>query len=294
MAHRCLTCSRERVHVFCLLMQFLPSSSCLINLVIKRCGVMATPFIIGGQRSRRGQWPWQASLQIVTSTTPWHRCGGVLVHPKWILTAAHCMEGPFYGEISNWRVVLADYNLETVSGSEIYRDIVRVISHPGYVRTSNFPNDVALLELDSAVDMTAGDVQTACMPESDFPLVPGMKCWISGWGETRGTGGNEHIMNEVTVDVLPHDQCKSMWGKVNIDVLESQVCLGHGQTGACYGDSGGPLMCESEGRFYVAGVMSWLINNCSANNFPNVFTRLPNYTEWLYKELDYFEWMRYL
>ncbi|KAH9495531.1 hypothetical protein Btru_013515 [Bulinus truncatus] len=259
-----------------------------------RCGIMGRPLIVGGRKSRSGQWPWQVSLQIITSTTPWHRCGGVLVHARWVLTAAHCVEGSFYGDIRNWRVVLADYDLDTISGNEIYRDVVRIISHPDYVRTSNFPNDIALLELDTPVDLTSGDVQTACLPDINMPLGAGTKCWISGWGETRGSGGNENMMNEVPVDVVSNDDCRAMWGKVNIDVLETQVCLGYGDTGACYGDSGGPLMCEDQGRFYVAGVMSWLINNCSATNFPNVFTRLPNYMDWVYEHLDYFEWLRYL
>ncbi|XP_035828511.1 mast cell tryptase-like [Aplysia californica] len=188
---------------------------------------------------------------------------------------------------------MADYDLDTVSGKEIFRDISRIISHPGYVRTSNFPNDVALLELDRPVDLTSGDVTTACLPDKSMRLEAGTQCWISGWGETRGSGGQEHAMNEVPVDVVDLDACKGMWGRVNIDVLDSQVCLGYGDTGACFGDSGGPLMCQQEGRFYVAGVMSWLIKNCSGHNFPNVFTRVPNYMDWLYEQLDYFEWSRF-
>lgn len=59
------------------------------------------------------------------------------------------------------------------------------------------------------------------------------------------------------------------------------------------GDSGGPLMCEMNGRFYITGVMSWLINNCSARGFPNVFTRVTSYLDWIYEKLDFYEWWRY-
>lgn len=59
------------------------------------------------------------------------------------------------------------------------------------------------------------------------------------------------------------------------------------------GDSGGPLMCEMEGRYYITGVMSWLINNCSARGFPNVFTRVTSYLDWIYEKLDFYEWWRY-
>ena len=58
--------------------------------------------------------------------------------------------------------------------------------HPGYIRTSNFPNDVALLQLDEGVDLNTGEVRVACLPDQDTPPPDLAHCWISGWGETRG------------------------------------------------------------------------------------------------------------
>ncbi|XP_041369701.1 plasma kallikrein-like [Gigantopelta aegis] len=107
------------------------------------------------------------------------------------------------------------------------------------------------------------------------------------------TGGVENSMNELNVEVIPNWLCSSMWRRVGIHVLDAQVCVGYGDTGACYGDSGGPLMCEVEGRYYVTGVMSWLVSNCSAMGFPNVFTRVPSYLDWIYEKLEYYDWWRY-
>ncbi|XP_046547596.1 elastase-1-like [Haliotis rubra] len=200
----------------------------------------------------------------------------------------------FYGDIRNWRVVLSEDNLEVESGREMYRRIARIVSHPGYIRTSNFPNDVAMLQLDEPVDVTSGDARVACLPtDEELSLLDNSKCWISGWGETRGSGGQENAKNELNVEILPNWLCSSMWRRVDIHVLDDQVCVGNGETGACFGDSGGPLMCEIGGRYHVTGVMSWLINNCSARGFPNVFTRVTSYLDWIYEKLEYYDWWRY-
>ena len=49
--------------------------------------------IVGGEESSAGEWPWLVTLQMVRNGTNYeHLCGGSLVHPQWVVTAAHCFE----------------------------------------------------------------------------------------------------------------------------------------------------------------------------------------------------------
>lgn len=46
-----------------------------------------SPRIVGGNMSSLTQWPWQVSLQF----QGYHLCGGSVITPLWIVTAAHCV-----------------------------------------------------------------------------------------------------------------------------------------------------------------------------------------------------------
>ena len=49
-----------------------------------------------------------------------------------------------------------------------------------------------------------------------------------------GSGGVENAMNELPVHILDNEDCGSMWLRVGIHVLDDQLCVGYGDTGACY------------------------------------------------------------
>ena len=65
------------------------------HFVYTECGVRPSfriQRVIGGHAARPHSWPWQADIQYMNSTGYWkHKCGASLVHPQWVVTAAHCL-----------------------------------------------------------------------------------------------------------------------------------------------------------------------------------------------------------
>lgn len=90
--------------------------------------------IIGGKIARKGQWPWQVA---VLNKYKEAFCGGTLISPYWILTAAHCVRRKLY-------VRLGEHNLQTKDNNEIEFRIRIAIKHPAYDRRT-VDNDVAML-----------------------------------------------------------------------------------------------------------------------------------------------------
>lgn len=75
--------------------------------------------------------------------------------------------------------------------------------HPGYKRASNFPNDIAMLQMDESVDVYGRDIRMACLPPVEkIKLFGHGNCWISGWGETRGKETSSWTFPKVCLDKI--------------------------------------------------------------------------------------------
>ncbi|XP_077286323.1 chymotrypsin-like elastase family member 2A [Arctopsyche grandis] len=122
--------------------------------------------IIKGRESRRGAWPWQVSLQLLHPKFGFigHWCGGVLIHPMWILTAAHCIHNELFNLpiAALWTAVLGEWDRSEQSGA--YVPVERIILHGRY---HHYQHDIALMKLSKSADISSSSkIRIICLPEN--------------------------------------------------------------------------------------------------------------------------------
>ncbi|XP_072705227.1 serine protease 53-like [Ciconia boyciana] len=244
--------------------------------------------VVGGTAAHPGEWPWQVSLQLRGE----HFCGGTLVTPQWVLSAAHCFQGPngSRAEPTAWRAVVGRLRLQETGGQE--RTVVEVVVHEGYRRVEG-GHDLALVRLESPVTL-GPRVGTICLPQAHHPFAFGTPCWITGWGHVAENvslpAGSP--LQKVALDLLSPRICNCLYSNLRHRELArparpSMVCAGgqEGGRGACQADSGGPLACGSPGgRWVQAGVLSFAVG-CARPNGPVLATGLVAHAGWLRRRL---------
>lgn len=233
--------------------------------------------ILGGTQASPGAWPWIAALLYANVPNMYQAqfCSGVLVDARWVLTAAHCVDGLTN---SNIHVAVGVFDLASFSGGRIALKSIRV--HPGYNRTT-LQNDIALLELASPSSITPVALYSGQSTEVVDPSLLGRVLTVIGWGLADNTSSWYYPtkLRQVSLPVVADSSCNAAFA---FPLLPSQFCAGYYEgKDTCYGDSGGPMVTQIDGAWVDAGIVSYGTSCQQYYGWYGVYTRTSEFIDFI-------------
>ena len=169
----------------------------------------SAPRIIGGQVVAQNSIPYQVALVRTTGSL---FCGGSLISPNYVLTAAHCVLGPTKSPDS-FVAVVGLFNLsQSISRSNIF-NISSILPHPQYdvvnASLGMIDHDYAILGLSTPVAISSfnGAVGLVCLPPFDGSLYDGATLIVSGWGYTTCNPPLSVVLKATTLTGITWQVC---------------------------------------------------------------------------------------
>ncbi|TBY57184.1 trypsin-like serine protease [Rhizobium leguminosarum bv. viciae] len=259
--------------------------------------------VIGGKAAKKGEWPWQVKI---LAPDPEQRgrfgghCGGSLIAPRWILTAAHCVTSGRSGKQD-----LFARDLLIVEGKSKIDKVISVdgpdkpglavedvIIHEDFDRKV-FANDIALIKLAAPAISKPAILASASDDEVEAAGHPAV---VTGWGYTKADHGwdDKYLpteLQEVELPIVPREDCRAAYRDSSMrmnPIDERNVCAGYAEGGkdACQGDSGGPLVAQRpDKRWIQLGIVSWGAGCAEAEHY-GVYTRVAAFRDWIAAKTD--------
>lgn len=249
------------------------------------CGVKGTSRtrtsrVVGGEDADAAEWCWQVAL---INSLNQYLCGGALIGTQWVLTAAHCVTNIVRSGDAIY-VRVGDHDLTRKYGSpgaQTLRVATTYIHHNHNSQTLD--NDIALLKLHGQAELKDG-VCLVCLPARGVSHAAGKRCTVTGYGYMGEAGPIPLRIREADIPVVSDAECIRKINAVTEKIFilpASSFCAG-GEAGndACQGDGGGPLVCQDDGFFELAGLVSWGFG-CGRIDVPGVYVKVSSFIGWI-------------
>ncbi|ALC45515.1 CG3505, partial [Drosophila busckii] len=292
-------CSRqEDVQVCCPVDGYLSGLGALTNPLLPReCGVVKWTRL-NETDTQIDEFPWMALIEYTKpDQEKLHACGGVLISDRYVLTAAHCVSGHSISSMG-WQVRnvrLGEWDTLTNPDCQVsktskqpdcappHQDVAveEIIVHPVYNKDGKSQtNDIALIRLRNPAQLN-DYVQPICLPNKQVRAdeLEDLVTEVGGWQTTSSTR-----MQKSEVIITSIENCQRQYAQQNVQILASQLC-GAAKSNECRGNSGGPLMLLKNNVYLLGGIMSFGPIPCPSPGWPDIYTRVASYIDWIHENL---------
>jgi secreted trypsin-like serine protease len=238
--------------------------------------------IVGGQQAKPGDWPWQVGILIRTSEGGF-LCGGSLIHPQWVLTAAHCVRSKTRQDHAPQSFTMFHGSHEKYGGQS--RTAALIISKEDY-RQDPTLNDIALIKLERPYDVSPAQIIKLQSRQLEHAFgQPGDCAVVTGWGRLQdakvdANAPTAKFLQQVDVPLVDSGDCNQQYGG---NITGGQLCAGYrqGTKDSCHGDSGGPLVVPGGPTGWTqVGIVSYG-KICAQANAYGVYTRVSAFIDWI-------------
>lgn len=224
--------------------------------------------IVGGEEVDIALFPHQVFIQSKLG-----KCGGSIITPDHILTAAHCVDGFEYHP--EQFVVRSGSSYKSQGG--VLSRVKLVIRHENYFyqqKPFNLKNDIAILFLSKSLIY---DSNTRQIPLISRPLRTGEEAYVSGWGQVDNDHHSSETLKALRVWIDDGSFCHRRWPRSEVSVCAVTNTVG----GICSGDSGGSLIVQE----FLAGITSATKLTCGDPEIPMLFTSIWHYRDWIQQNI---------